>query len=101
MKTVRQAGAQLDQAGLSARDLALQAFSSIRAPDGEGARAFVRVYNDSALAAAQQTDDDLRTAGKRRSPLAGIPVSIKDLFDVAGGRSYAGSRRPDRQRREI
>ncbi|MES2245530.1 MAG: amidase [Pseudomonadota bacterium] len=92
MKTVRQAGAQLDQAGLSARDLALQAFSSIRAPDGEGARAFVRVYNDSALAAAQQTDDDLRTAGKRRSPLAGIPVSIKDLFDVAGGRTYAGSR---------
>ncbi|WP_445223087.1 amidase family protein, partial [Burkholderia cenocepacia] len=36
--------------------------------------------------------DRLRTAGTVLSPLAGIPVSVKDLFDVAGQVTRAGSR---------
>src|SRR5436305_13641703 len=37
----------------------------------------------------------LRKAGYVASPLAGLPVSVKDLFDVAGERSLAGSKALD------
>jgi aspartyl-tRNA(Asn)/glutamyl-tRNA(Gln) amidotransferase subunit A len=36
--------------------------------------------------------DALRAAGSEPSPLAGIPVSVKDLFDVRGQVTRAGSR---------
>ncbi len=58
---------------------------------GEGARAFLYVAREKALAAAQAADE-LRNAGAAPSPYAGIPVSIKDLFDVAGEVTRAGSR---------
>ena len=58
---------------------------------GEGARIFVEVYTDTARAAAD-AQDQLRRAGYVASPLAGLPVSIKDLFDVAGEASLAGSK---------
>lgn len=60
-------------------------------PRGEGARIFTCVYRDSAAAAAAESDQ-LRAAGIVRSPLEGIPVSVKDLFDVRGEVTLAGSR---------
>jgi aspartyl-tRNA(Asn)/glutamyl-tRNA(Gln) amidotransferase subunit A len=50
-----------------------------------------KVYDVTARIAAE-TQDHLRAAGYIASPLAGIPVSIKDLFDVAGETTLAGSR---------
>jgi aspartyl-tRNA(Asn)/glutamyl-tRNA(Gln) amidotransferase subunit A len=63
-------------------------------PAGEGKRVFVRVYADVARSAAD-AQDRLRAAGYVASPLAGIPVSIKDLFDVAGEITLAGSKALD------
>ena len=40
---------------------------------------------------AADAQDKLRAAGYVASPLAGLPVSIKDLFDVKGERTRAGS----------
>ena len=57
---------------------------------GEGARAFTLLTAERARAAAQASDT-LRAAGIVRSPLEGIPVSVKDLFDVAGQVTTAGS----------
>ena len=57
---------------------------------GEGRRAFTRVYRGPALAEAAAADR-LRAAGIEGGPLAGIPISIKDLFDVAGETTTAGS----------
>ena len=57
---------------------------------GEGARAFTRVYVEAARAAADAADR-LRGAGVALSPIAGLPVSVKDLFDVAGEPTLAGS----------
>ena len=37
----------------------------------------------------------MRRAGYKASPLAGLPVSLKDLFDVAGDRTLAGSKARD------
>src|SRR5436190_18103101 len=78
----------------SSRELVEAALARVAAPDGEGARTFVAVYADSAMA-APDAQDRLRKAGYVASPLAGLPVSVKDLFDVAGERTLAGSKALD------
>jgi aspartyl-tRNA(Asn)/glutamyl-tRNA(Gln) amidotransferase subunit A len=70
----------------SARALVEEALSRIADP-----ATYLRVYGDAARAAAD-AHDRLRAAGYVASPLAGIPVSIKDLFDVAGEVTRAGSK---------
>jgi len=67
-----------------------EALSRATDPAGEGARVFTRLYPDAARAAAQASDL-LREAGPARSPIDGLPISIKDLFDVAGEVTMAGS----------
>ena len=52
---------------------------------------FLRTHRESALAEAKASDA-LRAHGIVPSPLAGIPVSVKDLFDVAGDITRAGSK---------
>ena len=74
----------------SSVQLTQAALDRINDPDGEGLQAFTRVYADQALQAARASDL-LRKAGLARSPLEGLPVSVKDLFDVAGDRTLAGS----------
>ncbi len=67
-----------------------QCLARIADPAGEGSRAFVKVYREPALAAAR-AGDAARRAGQVASPLAGIPLSIKDLFDIGGEVTLAGS----------
>lgn len=45
--------------------------------------AFVVVLADAALEAAEQADEELGD-GRSRGPLHGIPVAVKDLYDIAG-----------------
>src|SRR5271165_1705279 len=76
---------------LSCRDRLEQALSRIADPNGEGARACLSVYADAARAAADAAD--ARAAhGVSHGPLDGAIVSIKDLFDVAGEPTRAGSK---------
>jgi aspartyl-tRNA(Asn)/glutamyl-tRNA(Gln) amidotransferase subunit A len=67
-----------------------EALARIEDPAGEGARTFTKTYAVAARAAAGAADS-LRAAGIRGLPLAGLPISIKDLFDVAGETTLAGS----------
>ena len=67
-----------------------QALDRLGDSSGEGQRTFVKVYADRARAAARASDL-LRSAGLSRSALEGLPISIKDLFDVAGETTLAGS----------
>ena len=83
--------ADLANGRTSSRELIEAALAQIADPNGEGARTFVKVYGDSARAAADG-QDRLRKAGYVPSPLAGLPVSLKDLFDVSGARTLAGSK---------
>jgi aspartyl-tRNA(Asn)/glutamyl-tRNA(Gln) amidotransferase subunit A len=75
---------------MSSAALAMACLERIKDIAGEGARAFIRTYDAQALAAADASDR-LRAHGIAPSLLAGIPVSIKDLFDVAGESTTAGS----------
>ncbi|MBS0302059.1 MAG: hypothetical protein JSR16_07810 [Proteobacteria bacterium] len=90
LPTLEQLGAAL--AAGRTRALALTEAALARAQDaaGEGARVFTHISRERALAAARASDT-LRAAGIVRSPLEGIPVSVKDLFDVAGEVTTAGS----------
>jgi aspartyl-tRNA(Asn)/glutamyl-tRNA(Gln) amidotransferase subunit A len=75
----------------SARSRLEQALERIADPAGEGARACLTVYGDAARAAADAADARAK-AGISLGPLDGAIVSIKDLFDVAGEVTRAGSR---------
>ena len=55
------------------------------------AHAYIRRFDAQALAMAQAVDA-ARLAGAPLPPLAGLAVSIKDLFDVAGHPTTAGSK---------
>lgn len=74
----------------TAVELTTRALQRATDADGEGARVFTKLYATSAQAAAQASDL-LRGAALTRSPIEGLPVSIKDLFDVAGDTTQAGS----------
>jgi aspartyl-tRNA(Asn)/glutamyl-tRNA(Gln) amidotransferase subunit A len=77
-------------AGKSSRDLVEECLTRIADPEGEGSRAFLRVDAEQAPAAADFHDRSRRN-GAENSPFAGIPISIKDLFDIAGQVTTAGS----------
>jgi len=91
MWTVAQLAADLAAGRTSSRELVEQALARIAEPGGEGSRAFLKVHAESARAEADAADR-LRKAGVRRSAVDGLPVSLKDLFDVAGDVTRAGSR---------
>ncbi|MGB6661039.1 MAG: amidase family protein, partial [Xanthobacteraceae bacterium] len=75
----------------SCRDRVEQALLRIADPRGEGARACLTVYPDEARAAADAADARA-SRGSSLGPLDGTIVSIKDLFDVAGEPTRAGSK---------
>jgi aspartyl-tRNA(Asn)/glutamyl-tRNA(Gln) amidotransferase subunit A len=75
----------------SARKLVDECLTRIADPSGEGIRTFIHVDRDAAIEAAEAMDR-LRKAKAAPSPYAGIPVSIKDLFDIKGQVTRAGSR---------
>ena len=90
MKTIAELSRALASGATSSRALAEEALARIASPEGEGARTFVRVFGDAALASAEASDR-LRSAGVVPSPLAGIPIAVKDLCDIAGVTTLAGS----------
>ena len=87
MPPLAQVKADLAGGGKS-RGLVEQCLARISDQSGEGGRVFLKVHAADALAAADFYD---RRRGAAPSPFAGIPVSIKDLFDIAGDVTTAGS----------
>ena len=75
----------------SARKLVDECLGRIADEKGEGRRTFIHVDKEAAIEAAEAMDR-LRAAKAAPSPFAGIPVSIKDLFDIRGQVTRAGSR---------
>ncbi len=90
METMEQAARDLDAGRVTSRALVEGCLGRIADPAGEGARTFVAVYAEAARASADAADA-LRRAGRAPGPWCGVPVSVKDLFDVAGEVTRAGS----------
>jgi aspartyl-tRNA(Asn)/glutamyl-tRNA(Gln) amidotransferase subunit A len=88
--TLSALAADLAAGRTSSRTLVQACLDRFDDPQGEGRTTFLHVDKSAALAQADAMDL-LRANGAAPSPYAGIPVSIKDLFDIAGQVTRAGS----------
>jgi aspartyl-tRNA(Asn)/glutamyl-tRNA(Gln) amidotransferase subunit A len=88
--TIAEAAAALAAGRTTSVALVEEALARIADPAGEGARAFIAVQGEAARAGARAMDA-LRAAGRAPGPWAGIPISIKDLYDQQGVVTRGGS----------
>lgn len=88
--TVTEAGQALRGGSITAEQLAEAHLARIDERN-DAIGAFVHLDPDATLAAARKVDQEL-ASGLDRGPLHGIPVAIKDIFDVADWPVRYGSR---------
>lgn len=92
--TLAKLAEDLESGRTTSRKLVEECLAKIADPAGEGRRTFIDVDKQAALTAADAMDG-LREVNAAPSRYAGIPISIKDLFDVKGQVTRAGSRALD------
>ena len=90
VSTLNELSLALSEGRSTAVQLTEAALARAQDEAGEGARVFTKLYAESALAQARASDT-LRAAGIVRSAVEGLPISIKDLFDIEGETTMAGS----------
>ena len=88
--TAHELSTRLQQGEITTRQLVEAALDRISAIDGQ-INAFISVDPEGALAHADDIDQR-RTAGAALGPLAGIPLALKDVLCVRGGRTTCGSK---------
>ena len=87
--TIADAAARIRTGKLQPTELVEQCLERIRKHDGQ-VRAWVVVDEEGALESARRLSDEA-ARGNLRGPLHGIPLGIKDIVDVAGFPTRAGS----------
>lgn len=90
LPTIENLARDLDSGRTTAQALVEACLAAIRAPEGDGAATFIAVDEAASLATAAALDA-MRRAGTAPSRYAGIPIAVKDLFDIAGQVTRAGS----------
>jgi len=90
MRAIDSIAEDLAAGRITSRALVEEALARIADPAGEGARTFIKVHADQARTMADATDA-LRKVGREAGRYAGIPIALKDLFDIAGEPTPAGS----------
>jgi aspartyl-tRNA(Asn)/glutamyl-tRNA(Gln) amidotransferase subunit A len=88
--TLTRLAADLALGRTKSRDQIEACLARATSPSGEGQRTFLKMAEEPARAAADYFDK-LRKLGRSPGLFAGIPLSVKDLFDVAGDVTTAGS----------
>ncbi|MBA3276816.1 MAG: amidase [Chloroflexia bacterium] len=88
--TLREAMTGLDNREFSVFELTRETLLRIRATEPD-LHAYVEVFEEDALKTSLYHDRS-REAHKARRPLTGLPIGIKDIFDIAGKRTMCGSR---------
>ena len=88
--TISSAAAALASGTVTAAELVEESLQAIEQHQS-WTNAFIRVDADAARSAARQADR-ARKAGAASGPLHGVPISVKDLIDVAGQPTTAASR---------
>ena len=89
-ETAHELSKRLQAGDITSREITQATLDHIAAVDGE-INAFISVDADGALAQADAVDRQ-REAGDALGPLAGIPIALKDVLCVRGGRTTCGSR---------
>jgi len=89
IRTIQEAAAALDAGHVTAEVLVLQALDAIS--QHRSLNAIAELGSEQALKTARERDKE-RAAGLQRGPLHGIPITVKDLFEVQGFSTRAGTR---------
>ena len=89
-ETAHALSARLQSGEITSREITSASLDRIAEVDGD-INAFITVDTDGALAQADAIDQK-RASGEALGPLAGIPVALKDVLCVQGGRTTCGSR---------
>lgn len=89
--TVREQAEALARGDTTSVALVEAALARIATHRAAGGHAYVGEVDAEAALQAARASDAARAGGHVPSPLAGLPVSIKDLFDVQGQVTRAGS----------
>ena len=87
--TIEEFGRRLRAREMSAVEMTDECLKRIDADNGR-LNAFILVMTDEARRQARDADREL-AAGRDRGPLHGVPVSVKDLFDIRGTATSAAS----------
>jgi aspartyl-tRNA(Asn)/glutamyl-tRNA(Gln) amidotransferase subunit A len=90
--TIRDAAVALREGSTTARDLVIRVLERIDKHDST-LGAYVTVFHDSALEAAELADAEL-ASGTDRGPLHGIPIAVKDVIGTVEAPTRANSRVP-------
>jgi len=90
MRRIDELAQALAEESTTSRSLIEESLARIADPDGEGSRVFIKVQAEQARVMADAADA-LRKAGRSPGRYAGIPIALKDLFDIAGEPTPAGS----------
>jgi aspartyl-tRNA(Asn)/glutamyl-tRNA(Gln) amidotransferase subunit A len=88
--SLAQLARQLASGAVSSREIVAACLARIAKLDAR-LHAFIDVYRDDALTAADQADRQ-RSAGRMCGPLHGLPIAIKDLVHIRGRMTTAGSK---------
>ena len=89
-ETAHALSARLQSGEITSREIVQASLDRIAEVDGD-INAFITVDASGALAQADVIDQK-RVAGKALGSLAGIPIALKDVLCVRGGRTTCGSR---------
>ena len=87
--TIVEAGKKFREGSLTPESLIEETLARIQRENGR-LNAFYTVFIDGARKEAACATRELKS-GNDRGPLHGIPIGVKDLFDVAGHRTTAGA----------
>lgn len=88
--TIDEASTLIAERKLSPVELAKACIAKTEALDSV-LLSYITFTPEAAMAAAKQAETDIM-AGQRRSPLHGIPIGLKDIYDTAGLRTTGHSR---------
>ena len=88
--SAREAAEAVRAGRVSAVELVEACLARMRALDSE-LRAWAHVDGEGALAVARERESEAR-AGRLRGPLHGVPIGVKDIFDVAGMPTTGGAK---------
>ncbi|HEX4367462.1 MAG TPA: amidase [Rhodopila sp.] len=90
MRRIDELAQALAEGPITRRTLIEDALAKIADPNGEGSRTFIKIHADQARTMADAADQ-LRKHSRAPTRYAGIPIALKDLFDIAGEPTPAGS----------